>query len=76
MIIKLVILLVFVAAGLWGISSNENFEQLDVSNLESPLQLVAAGMVIFVAYEGFELIANSAPDISNPDKNISKAYYF
>lgn len=75
-IIKLVILLVFVAAGLWGISSNENFEQLDVSNWESPLQLVAAGMVIFVAYEGFELIANSAPDISNPDKNISKAYYF
>ena len=32
-------------------------------------------MVIFVAYEGFELIANSAPDISNPTKNISRAYY-
>ena len=27
-------------------------------------------MVIFVAYEGFELIANSAPDMVNPEKNI------
>jgi amino acid transporter len=33
-------------------------------------------MVIFVAYEGFELIANAAPDIINPEKNIAKAYYY
>lgn len=33
-------------------------------------------MIIFVAYEGFELIANAAPDIVNPEKNIPKAYYF
>ena len=75
-IIKLFILLVFVAAGFWGLSSNENFGQLNMENWESPLQLVAAGMVIFVAYEGFELIANSAPEITNPKKNISRAYYF
>lgn len=75
-IIKLIILLAFVAAGFWGLSSNENFDQLNMENWESPLQLVAAGMVIFVAYEGFELIANSAPDITNPKKNISRAYYF
>ena len=75
-IIKLVILLVFVAAGLWGISSNENFEQLNVSNWESPLQLVAAGMVIFVAYEGFELIANSAPDIFKPQQEYFEGLLF
>lgn len=75
-IIKLLILLAFVAAGFWGLSSNENFGQLNIENWESPLQLVAAGMVIFVAYEGFELIANSAPDITNPKKNISRAYYY
>ena len=75
-IIKLFILLVFVAVGFWGLSSNDNFDQLNMENWESPLQLVAAGMVIFVAYEGFELIANSAPDITNPKKNISRAYYF
>lgn len=38
--------------------------------------LFAGGMVIFVAYEGFELIANAAPDITNPEKNIPRAYYF
>lgn len=75
-IIKLFILLVFVAVGFWGLSSNDNFDQLNMENWESPLQLVAAGMVIFVAYEGFELIANSALDITNPKKNISRAYYF
>jgi amino acid transporter len=32
-------------------------------------------MMIFVAYEGFELIANAAPDIVNPQKNIPKAYF-
>lgn len=33
-------------------------------------------MVIFVAYEGFELIANAAPDIDNPERNLPKAYYY
>ena len=33
-------------------------------------------MVIFVAYEGFELIANATPDIVNPEKNIPRAYYW
>jgi len=74
-IIKLIILLAFVAAGFWGLSSNVNVSQLKIENWESPIQLIAGGMVIFVAYEGFELIANSAPDISNPTKNISRAYY-
>lgn len=74
-IIKLIILLAFVAAGFWGLADNSNFHQLQPENWESPLQLIAAGMVIFVAYEGFELIANSAPEISNPKKNIGRAYY-
>jgi len=73
-IVKLIILVVFVIAGFWGISSNPNFSQLNIENWENPIQLIAAGMVIFVAYEGFELIANSSPDIKNPSKNISRAY--
>ncbi len=73
-IIKLIILVIFVIAGFWGISSNPNFEQLAPTNWEAPLQLIAGGMVIFVAYEGFELIANSSPDIVNPKRNINLAY--
>jgi amino acid transporter len=74
-IIKLVILIAFIGIGLYGLMGNPNLEQLYPENWEAPLQLLTGGMVIFVAYEGFELIANSAPDIENPDKNIPRAYY-
>ena len=48
-IIKLTILLAFVALGLYGLIGNENLGQLAVSNWESPVSIRAAGMVIFVA---------------------------
>lgn len=34
-----------------------------------------AGMVIFVAYEGFELIANASEEITNPERNLPLAFY-
>lgn len=75
-VIKLIILLSFVVIGIYGLFGNPNFSQLAVSNWEAHLNLLTGGMVIFVAYEGFELIANAAPDIENPNKNIPKAYYY
>ncbi|WP_196894357.1 APC family permease [Aureivirga marina] len=75
-VIKLIILLLFVVIGIYGLFSSPSEMQLYVSHWESPLKLIAGGMVIFVAYEGFELIANAAPDIKNPKKNIPKAYYY
>lgn len=75
-IIKLLILLAFVVIGIYGLMDNPNLHQLDMANWESPLNLITGGMVIFVAYEGFELIANAAPDIKNPKKNIPRSYYF
>lgn len=75
-VIKLVILLGFIGVGAYGLIGNENLHQLAIDNWESPVLLFAGGMVIFVAYEGFELIANAAPDIINPEKNIPKAYYY
>ena len=74
-IIKLVILLGFIGIGAYGLVGNPNLEQLSPEKWEAPLQILTGGMVIFVAYEGFELIANSAPDIKNPEKNIARAYY-
>ena len=73
--IKLVILILFVAIGGYGMIGNANLSQLNISQWENPFQLLTGGMVIFVAYEGFELIANAAPDIDNPKKNIPRAYY-
>ena len=74
--IKLIILLSFVAVGLYGLVGNSYVEQLSPEHWESSFKLIAAGMIIFVAYEGFELIANAAPDIENPSKNIPRAYYW
>lgn len=74
-IIKLIILISFIGIGSYGLMGNPNLEQLSPENWEAPLQLLTGGMVIFVAYEGFELIANSAPDIEDPEKNIPRAYY-
>ncbi len=73
--IKIFILLIFALVGLWGLRSNPNISQLALSNWESPLKLISGGFVIFIAYEGFELIANASPNISNPVKNIPRSYY-
>lgn len=75
-IIKLVILISFIFIGAYGLVGNPNVAQLAIDQWETPIKLFAGGMVIFVAYEGFELIANSAPDIINPKKNIPRAYYY
>jgi amino acid transporter len=74
-VIKLAILLSFVAIGIYGLFGSTHLEQLSISNWESPIDLVVAGMMIFVAYEGFELIANAVPDIVDPKKNVPKAYF-
>ncbi len=74
--IKLFILLAFVVVGAYGLMGNPNLSQLSLTNWEAPVKLLAGGMVIFVAYEGFELIANAAPDIKDPSHNIPKAYYY
>lgn len=75
-VIKLLILISFIFIGAYGLIGNPNITQLTISNWETPIKLFAGGMVIFVAYEGFELIANAAPDIVNPEKNIPRAYYY
>lgn len=74
--IKLIILIGFVGIGAYGLTESANIGQLAIDHWESPVLLFAGGMVIFVAYEGFELIANAAPDIKSPEKNIPRAYYF
>ena len=70
-LIKLVILAVFIAVGIWGIDS----VRLAPSTWPAPLHVVAGGMIIFLAYEGFELIANSAQDVRAPAKTLPRAYF-
>jgi len=70
-LIKLAILIIFIAAGIRGIDNT----RLVPSAWSSPLDLVAGGMIIFLAYEGFELIANTAQDVRDPDRNLPRAFY-
>ena len=75
-VIKLLILIAFIGVGMYGFSSHpENLEQLSPANWENPFLLLSGGMVIFVAYEGFELIANSISDLKDREKNTTKAYF-
>jgi amino acid transporter len=68
---KLSILALFVVAGLWTIQSS----RLQPGSWVGPVQMVAGGMVIFLAYEGFELIANAAQDVKDYRKTLPRAYY-
>jgi amino acid transporter len=70
-LIKLTILLVFIATGIPGIEAT----RLVPAAWSSPLHLVAGGMIIFLAYEGFELIANTAGDVRNPAQTLPRAFY-
>jgi len=70
-VIKILILVTFVAVGLWSVQ----FEKFEISTWSEPLTLIAGGMIIFLACEGFELIANTAGDVKNPKKTLPRAFY-
>ena len=69
--IKLLILLFFCVVGFWGIQT----DKLTISQWSPATSLVAGGFIIFLAYEGFELIANTADDVRTPEKTLPRAFY-
>jgi len=69
--LKVTILVVFVGVGLAGVKAS----QVSPAAWAPALQLVAGGMIIFLAYEGFELIANTAQDVRDVARVLPRAYY-
>ena len=69
--LKVVILLFFVSVGFAGI----HVSRIETSSWSPSLQLAAGGMIIFLAYEGFELIANTAHDVRDVARTLPRAYY-
>jgi amino acid transporter len=69
--LKVAILMLFVIVG----SLTIDLHRLLPDQWSSPVQIVAGGMIIFLAYEGFELIANTADDVQNPGKTLPMAFY-
>ncbi|HKJ82739.1 MAG TPA: APC family permease [Mariprofundaceae bacterium] len=68
---KLLILSVVIVSGFFFIHLPSSG---DVPHTDT-LGIVVAGMIIFVAYEGFELIANAAQDVRNPERTLPLAFY-
>ena len=69
--LKIGLLAVFVAVGLAGVDPG----RLAPATWAPPLQLLTGGLIIFVAYEGFELIANTAGDVREPARVLPRAFY-
>jgi amino acid transporter len=69
--VKLLILITFVGVG----ASQVHASALAPSTWSTPLGLVSGGMIIFLAYEGFELIANAAEDAKNPMRDMPRAFF-
>jgi len=69
--LKVGILLFFSVLGLF----TADFSRLSPEHWESLLKIMTGGLIIFLAYEGFELIANTAQDIEDPERNLPKAFY-
>lgn len=69
--LKLLLLMVVIVFGVGSVETS----RLALSTWEAPLQIVSAGMMIFVAYEGFELIANTAEEIVDYERTLPRAYY-
>jgi len=70
-IIKILLLLLIIFTSFTYVDSS----RVAIENFSDPFSIFVAGMIIFVAYEGFELIANSSEEIENPEKNLPRAFY-
>jgi len=69
--LKLFILIGFICIG--AITFDPT--QLQMKYWSDFLSISTGGLIIFLAYEGFELIANTARDVENPTKTLPLAYY-
>jgi len=67
---KLLILAFFSVVGLFTL--NASSVSPSSCNCNS---IVLAGAIIYIAYEGFELVANAAADLREPEKNLPRALY-
>ena len=69
--VKVLILLGFSVIGFFFLDP----QRLIVTQEISFTGIITASGLVFMAYEGFGLIANTAQDIKNPQKNLVRAFY-
>lgn len=69
--VKVIVLLGFGLLGLFTVEA----EQFTISKNIDFSNVLLAGGVVFMSYEGFGLIANTAEDVRQPKKNLPRALY-
>jgi amino acid transporter len=69
--IKIAILLIFVTAGFFFIKP----ENLSLGELPQISNVLFGAGIVFLAYQGFSLITNTAEDMEKPKKTLPKALY-
>jgi amino acid transporter len=70
-VVKMLLLAAFVLAGLF---TPMEWSRLGPEHYVTPMGLVAGAMLIFLNYEGFELIANASKDVADPKRSLPIAY--
>jgi amino acid transporter len=68
--VKLAVLVAFCAGGLAFVDG----ARVSPAAFPSLASIVYAGTLIFLAYEGFELIANASEDARDPERSLPRAY--
>ena len=73
--VKLLLLALFIIIGFAG--GDVDFDRFAVSEWVGPIPLIAGAMVIFLNYEGFEMIANVASDVAEDKRSkvMPQAFY-
>ncbi len=69
--VKMLLLAAFVIG---GFLTPMDWSRFGPQNYVTPVGLVAGAMLIFLNYEGFELIANASKDVANPKRSLPIAY--
>jgi amino acid transporter len=69
---KLAVLGLFIVAGLFA--GGLDWSRLAPAAWAPPSAIIASGMIGFLAYEGFELIANASDQISDPKRTLPIAF--
>jgi len=69
--VKMILLVGFVAV---GVATPMDWSRMAPEQYVTPMGLIAGAMLIFLNYEGFELIANASKDVLDPKRSLPVAY--
>jgi amino acid transporter len=68
---KMILLAIFIAV---GFATPIAWHRFSPENYVAPMTLISGAVIVFFNYEGFELIANAAKEVKDPQRSLPIAY--